>query len=285
MRDFAKFVAPATIFYVLIMVLPITLGVYYSLTEWNGVDQEARWIGIQNYLRLFATDSQALASFWFTIRFTLSTVVISNTLAFALALALSQPLKFRALFRAVFVLPNVIGGIILGFIWRFIFVRVFPSVGSATGISLFSLNWLGDPFTGYWGSVLVFVWKTTGYLMLVYMAAIVSIDSNLLEAAEIDGARPLQRLFRLIIPLVAPAFTICLFLSLSWSFKIFDVIFALTQGGPFRSTEAFALNIYFEAFSYSNYGMGAAKAVFFLVVVGAITLLQVRLTQRKEVAQ
>lgn len=283
--DYSVFVGPAVFFFVIIVLLPVLLGWYYAFTEWNGVSSSAEWIGFDNFRTIFAGgDTPALRSLWFTARFTFVTVCVGNVLAFLLALALTQPLRGRGLLRAVFILPNVMGGIILGFVWRFIFVRVFPSVGELTGISFFAMNWLGDPVTGFWGSVIVFVWKTTGYLMLVYLASIVSIDENLIEAAKIDGASALQRLFRLTIPLIAPGFTVCLFLSLSWAFKIFDIIFALTQGGPFRSTESLAVNIYFEAFTYNNYGLGSAKAVIFLLIVGTVTFAQVRLTQSKETA-
>ncbi len=280
---YAGFVGPSIVFYIAIVLAPFLLGVYYSFTRWNGVNEHAVWVGLSNYGQIFGSDPQAWASFWFTVRFTAVTVVISNLLAFFFALALVQAVRSAKVLRTVFFLPNVIGGILLGFLWRFIFVRGFPSIGDATGIGFFNLAWLGDASTGFWGVVIVYVWKTAGYLMVIYIAALLNIDQSLLEASRIDGASGLQLLRRIIIPLVVPAITICLFLILSWSFKVFDVVFALTHGGPYRSTESFALNIYFEAFTYSRYGLGSAKAVLFFIIVGIITTLQVRLTQRWEI--
>lgn len=283
LTSYVGFVSPAVVFYAAIVLVPFLLGVFYSFTKWNGVSDHANWIGLKNYVYIFTKDGQAWQSFWFTLRFTAVTVVLSNVIAFFFALALVQAVKSARVLRTVFFLPNVIGGIILGFLWRFIFVRGFPSIGAATGIGFFNLAWLGNAATGYWGVVIVYVWKTAGYLMVIYIAAMINIDQSLLEAARIDGATGPQMLRRIIVPLVVPAITICLFLILSWSFKVFDVVFALTHGGPYRSTEAFALNIYFEAFSYGNYGIGSAKAVIFFIIVGIVTTLQVRLTQRWEI--
>jgi raffinose/stachyose/melibiose transport system permease protein len=177
----------------------------------------------------------------------------------------------------------VIGGLILGFIWRFIFVQGFPAVGKLTGIGFFTLAWLGTPGTGFWGLVIVYIWKTAGYLMVIYIAALMNIDNSLIEAATIDGAPPRKILTRITIPLIVPAVTVCLFLMLSWSFKLFDVVFSLTQGAPYGSTETLALNIYNTAFFYNQYGFGSAKAIFFFILVGIITYTQVTLTKRREV--
>jgi raffinose/stachyose/melibiose transport system permease protein len=282
-RDDLLFIGPGFIIFVLIVLLSFLLGIYYSFTEWNGVNKEAVWIGIDNYLEIFRGDEQAVTSASFTAKFTVASVIIANFLAFFLALALTQALKTARLMRTIIFLPNVIGGIILGFVWRFIFTNSFVSIGELTGIGFFELPWLGSPMTGFWGSVIVFVWQRTGYLMMIYVAAIVSINEDLIEAAIIDGATHLQMLKKIIIPLTVPAITVCIFLALSWTTKMFDVIFALTKGGPFGSTETFAMNIYFEAFQYNNYGLGSAKAILFFIVVGIISTAQVLITKRWEV--
>lgn len=180
-------------------------------------------------------------------------------------------------------MPNVIGGLLLGFIWQFIFVKGFSALGSATGWHFFNLPWLGDETTAFWGIVIVFVWQTAGYLMVIYISSINNIPKDILEAAEIDGASKLQILKSVIVPLVMPAVTVCLFLAISWSFKMFDLNLSLTKGGPFRSTESVALNIYNEAFQNNRYGLGTAKAIIFFVVVAIITSLQVKITKSKEV--
>lgn len=277
------FIGPGFIFFAGIVLISFVLGIYYSFTEWNGVDAEAVWIGLDNYREIFAGDDQAGVSAWFTARFTVVSVVFANLLAFGLALALTRALKSANVMRTIIFLPNIIGGIILGFIWRFIFVNSFATIGDLTGMAFFEAPWLGTANTGFWGSVIVFLWQRTGYLMVIYVAALVGIDENLLEAARIDGATGREMLFRIIIPLVVPAVTVCIFLALSWTTKMFDVIYALTQGGPFGSTETFAMNIYYEAFSSNNYGLGSAKAILFFLVVGVISTAQVIITKRWEV--
>ena len=277
------FLAPALIFFSVIVILSFFLGIFYAFTSWNGVSQAAQWVGIENFRTIFLEDPQVGQSAWFTIRFTFTSVIISNLVGLILALILTRPMRFSNGFRAIFFLPNVIGGIILGFVWRFIFTNGIPTLAEFVPIGILELPWLGDPSTGFWGTVIVFTWKTAGYLMVIYIAAIVTIDDSLLESARIDGANWVQMLFRIVFPLIVPAFTVCLFLMLSWATKIFDILFSLTNGGPFRSTEAFALNIYYEAFQYNNYGLGAAKAVLFFIVVGLFTYAQVSLTKRLEI--
>lgn len=277
------FLGPVTFFFCLVFVIPFLSGIYYSFTEWNGVDQAARWIGWENFVTVFTQDAQFLKSFWFTAKFTLVTLVLTNVLAFLFALALVQPLKTRSALRTAFFLPNVIGGVLLGFIWRFIFVNGFWTLGQLTGIAALQQPWLGTPETGFWGVVFVYTWRSVGYLMIIYVASLLNIDKALFEAARIDGAKGFAMFRHIIFPLVMPAITVCLFLTLSWTFKSFDIVISLTQGGPFRSTETVALNIYLEAFSYGNYGLGAAKALIYFLIVGIFTLTQVNLTKKAEV--
>jgi raffinose/stachyose/melibiose transport system permease protein len=282
-KDDVIFMGPGFLFFTVIVLISFLMGVFYSFTEWNGVNREPIWIGIQNYIEIFQGDDQAATSAVFTAKFTAVSVVIANTLAFFLALALVQPLKSANVLRTIIFLPNVIGGIILGFVWRFIFTNSVPSLGAVTEIALFQLPWLGTPETGFWASVIVFVWQRTGYLMVIYIAALLGIDQNLIEAAHIDGASGWSILRRVILPLTVPAITISVFLALSWTTKMFDVIFSLTRGGPFGSTETFAMNIYFEAFQYNSYGLGSAKAILFFLVVATISTIQVLVTKRWEV--
>ncbi|MEX2443743.1 MAG: sugar ABC transporter permease [Alkalispirochaeta sp.] len=282
-KDDVIFMGPGFLFFTVIVLISFFMGVFYSFTEWNGVNREPIWIGIQNYIEIFQGDDQAATSAVFTAKFTAVSVVIANTLAFFLALALVQPLKSANVLRTIIFLPNVIGGIILGFVWRFIFTNSVPSLGAVTEMALFQLPWLGTPETGFWASVIVFVWQRTGYLMVIYIAALLGIDQNLIEAAHIDGASGWSILRRVILPLTVPAITISVFLALSWTTKMFDVIFSLTRGGPFGSTETFAMNIYFEAFQYNSYGLGSAKAILFFFVVATISTIQVLATKRWEV--
>lgn len=281
--DDVTFIGPGILFFTVIVLISFVLGVYYSFTEWNGVNKEAVWIGFQNYIDVFSGDDQAATSAVFTAKFTVASVVVANVLAFFLALALTTALKSANVMRTLIFLPNVIGGIILGFVWRFILINSFGTLGDLTGWAFFELPWLGSPETGFWGSVIVFIWQRTGYLMVIYIAAIVGISDDLLEAASIDGASGWKMLTKIIVPLTVPAITVSVFLALSWTTKMFDVIFSLTEGGPFGSTETFAMNIYFEAFNYNNYGLGSAKAIVFFIVVGIISTTQVLVTKRWEV--
>ncbi|PZD94300.1 sugar ABC transporter permease [Paenibacillus sambharensis] len=276
------FTGPATVVFAVIVILPFIMGMYYSFTDWNGVSGSISFVGLDNFKALWS-DAGFKNSFDFTVRFTIVAVVLTNLMGFILALLLTQGLKLRNMLRTLFFLPNVIGGLLLGFIWQFIFIKGFSAIGDLTGLSFFNLPWLGDEQTAFWGVVIVSVWNGAGYLMIIYIAALINVPKDLSEAASIDGATAWQRLRHITVPLIMPAVTICLFLALSWSFKTFDVILSLTKGGPYNSTQSVALNIYLEAFQNNRYGLGTAKALVFFIVVALITTLQVWLTKRREV--
>ncbi|KZE71659.1 carbohydrate ABC transporter permease [Paenibacillus elgii] len=277
------FIGPALLVYAIVMVLPFLLGLYYSFSDWNGVSSRIGWVGLQNYQTILTGDPDFGRSFWFTARFTVAVVLISNVLGFLIAYLLSKPLKTRNLLRTIFFMPNVLGGLLLGFIWQFIFTQSFASIGRITGLGFFNLSWLGTEATAFWALVIVSVWQGAGYLMVIYIAGLTNVPKDMLEAAAIDGATSLQALRHIVLPLIMPAVTVCLFLSISWAFKSFDLNFSLTQGGPYKSTESIAMNIYFEAFKNNRYGLGTAKAFVFFVVVTVITLIQVTITKKKEV--
>lgn len=277
------FVGPSTVFFVLIVAVPFFLGLYYAFTDWNGISRQADVVGVRNFVHIFTKDPAFLNSFWFTAKFTVLGVILTNVVGFALAYFLTKRLYTRNVMRTVFFMPHVIGGLLLGFIWQFIFVRGFASIGGATGIPFFQLPWLGTEATSFWAIVIVFVWQNAGYLMVIYISAINNVPKNLIEAAKVDGAGRRQVLRHVIVPLVMPAVTVCLFLAISWSFKLFDLNLSLTKGGPYKSTESVALNIYNEAFTISRFGMGSAKAIIFFIIVALISILQVRATKRREV--
>lgn len=282
--SFFLFTLPGFIIFLAIVILPFIIGFAYSFTAWKGVGSNLPFVGLDNYKKLFTDDTKALGSMFFTFRFTITVVIISNLIGFLLALAITALAKGQGLLRVIFFLPNVIGGLILGFIWRFLLINGVPSIGNLLNLEMLKTPWLGDVITSFWGTVIVYVWKTAGYLMVIYIASLLSIDKSMLESATIDGASPFKTLLYIKVPLMMSAITICLFLMLSWAFKLFDVIFSLTGGGPFGSTEIFALNIYNEAFLYNNYGYASAKAVIFFIIVALITLLQVRATKKREVS-
>ena len=180
-------------------------------------------------------------------------------------------------------IPNVIGGLILGFIWKFIFLQTFPLIAKATGIKFFALAWLGTEATAFWGTIIVDVWQNLGYMMVIYIAGITAISPEYTEAAQIDGANSRHILRHIILPLVMPAITQCLFMSTLNAFKIYDLNVSLTGGGPYRSSEAFTMNIYNTAFMSRQMGLGAAKSLLFIIMIIVITEVQVHLTRKKEV--
>ncbi|MEW9701186.1 carbohydrate ABC transporter permease [Paenibacillus sp. SI8] len=277
------FVGPGQLFFMVVVLIPFLLGFYYSFTDWNGLDlNKANWTGLYNFKRIMS-DENFWSSLWFTIRFTVVTVIIVNVLAFFLALLLIKPIKTRKVLRTVFFMPNVIGGILLGYIWQFIFTKGFNTVGEITHLPFFELPWLGTSTTAFWGIVIVFIWQTAGYMMVIYIAALAGMPKDLVEAAHIDGANWWQMLRSIFIPLIMPAITICLFLTISNAFKTFDLNLSLTNGGPGTSTNSLAFNIYTEALRNNRYGLGTAKAMLFFVGVSLITVTQVWITKRKEV--
>lgn len=280
---FTLFVGPVLLAFTIIVLIPFFTGIYYAFTDWNGVTGAIKWVGLDNFKYLFTEDKQFQKSFILTTKYTVVAIILTNMIGFGLALLVTKMLKTRNILRTVFFMPNLIGGLLLGFIWQFIFVKGFASIGQLTGIPLFKLAWLGDANTAFWGIVIVSVWQGAGYIMIIYIAALQNVPQELIEAAKIDGANRWQILRHITMPLVAPAVTICLFLTTASSFKVFDANLSLTNGGPFKSTEMLALNIYTEAFVNNRYGIGEAKALIFFLIVAAITVIQVMYSKKKEV--
>lgn len=279
---FSFFVGPILIAFLLVVIIPALLGIYYSFTDWNGIENKAAFIGVANYLEIFKKENGFLRAFIFTAKFSIVSVFMINLIGFGLALLVTRGMKSSNILRSIFFMPNMVGGLILGFIWQFIFTKAFDAVGVKLGLD-FLRGWLSTTGTGFWGLVILMSWQMSGYMMVVYIAALQGIPENLLEAAEIDGANTFQRLVNITIPLVAPAFTVGLFLTLSNSFKLFDQNLSLTAGGPYGSTEMLALNIYNSAFVFNKFSLAQAKAVIFLIAVAAITLTQLSFSKKKEV--
>ncbi len=277
------FLAPALISFVLVVFIPMIIGFFYAFTNWNGiVGSKIEFVGFQNFIDIFARDNSFLHAFGFTALFSVCAVVLVNLVGFLLALLVTQPFKGATLLRGVFFMPNLIGGLLLGFTWQFIFVSIFEALSKTTGWSALS-SWLYNPETGFIGLLILTVWQLSGYMMIVYIAQIQQIPESVKEAARIDGADGWNMLKGIVLPLMMPAFTIGLFLSISNSFKMFDQNLALTQGGPYKSTEMLALNIYNSAFGANEFGFAQAKAIVFMIVVAAIGVTQLVITKKKEV--
>lgn len=275
------FVGPSLIAFIVVVVIPMLRGIYFSFAEWDGISNDVIIVGFDNYSRLLS-DSQFFAAAKFTSLFAVVVVISINVVGFILAVLVTRGIKGSNVMRSIFYMPNLIGGLILGFVWQFIFTKVFGSFGAAFGLS-FLKNWLTNTETGFIGLAILMTWQMAGYMMIIYIAAIQGIPESLFEAAKIDGAGPLRRVKNIMLPLMMPAFSIGLFLTISNSFKLYDQNLALTNGGPYSSTEMLALNIVSTAFTNNDLGYAQAKAVVFLIVVGAITLTQMYLTKKREV--
>ncbi|MCA1020957.1 ABC transporter permease subunit [Halobacillus litoralis] len=278
--SFWLFLTPVILGLGIVVVIPFFYGLFYSFTDWNGISATA-FIGLENYINLFQ-ESEFLDSIWFTVKFALITVVLLNIMGLGLALLVTRNIKSSSLLRTVFFMPNLIGGLILGFIWQFIFISVFGDIAGITGIEGFN-GWLSTTNTGFWGLVILTAWQMAGYIMIIYIAYLENIPKELIEAAKIDGASSFQRFKNITFPLVAPAFTVSMFLTLSMAFKIYDQNLSLTNGGPFNSTQMVAMEIVRTAFSDNDMAYAQAKAVIFFLIVAVIALTQVYYNKKREV--
>ncbi|MCL6571288.1 MAG: sugar ABC transporter permease [Bacillus sp. (in: Bacteria)] len=277
---FWVFLTPVLLGLGLVVIIPLLYGVFYSFTNWNGLSA-TEFLGFSNYIDLFK-EEEFRASIWFTIKFSIVAIILLNFLGLGLALLVTQRLKSSNFLRTIFFIPNLIGGLILGFIWQFIFVSAFSSIGDLLGIEALK-GWLSTTETGFWGLVILTCWQWAGYIMIIYIAYLENIPKDLLEAAEIDGASSFQRFKNIIFPLLAPAFTVSMFLTVSHSFKIYDQNLSLTGGGPFNSTQMVAMEIYKTAFNESQMAYAQSKGVIFLIMVGAVALTQVYYNKKREV--
>lgn len=274
------FLMPVLAALLLVVIAPLLLGIYYSFTDWNGI-QTKGFIGFDNYIALFQ-DERFMDSLWFTVKFSIVSVILINLIGLSLALIVTAKLKTNKALRTIFFMPNLIGGLILGFIWQFIFTKAFAGFGSIVGIESLQ-GWLSTPGTGFWGLVILMSWQMSGYIMVIYIAYLEGISKELIEAAEIDGANALQRFRHVVFPLVAPAFTVSMFLTLSNTFKLYDQNLSLTGGGPYNSTQMVAMEIFNTAFGRYDMAYAQAKAVIFFLIVAVIALLQVYLSKKREV--
>lgn len=274
-RYFPIFVLPTLIAFSFAFIIPFVMGVYLSFCKFKTITN-AQFVGLDNYIKIFA-DKDFVNAFGFTLKFSVVSIVTINVFAFILALALTRKIKETNLFRTVFFMPNLIGGIILGYIWQQMINAV---------LLKYETTLVANPTYGFWGLIILMNWQMIGYMMIIYVAGLQNVPTDLIEAAEIDGATSLQTLFKVKIPMVMPSITICLFLTVSNSFKLFDQNLALTAGAPSKKTAMLALDIYNTFYGRSGFeGVGQAKAVLFFIVVAVIALGQLVLTRRKEVEQ
>ena len=275
-KYFPIFLLPTFISFVVVFLIPFVLGIFLSFTRFTTVEN-ATWVGIENYVKAFTQDTNFLNALWFTIKFTIVSVITVNFFAFCLALILTKAIKGTTFFRTVFFMPNLIGGIVLGYIWNLL-------INSILGIFGYDITYNAN--FGFWGLVFLMNWQMIGYMMVIYIAGIQNIPRELNEAAQIDGATSFKILKNITIPMVMPSVTICLFLTLTNSFKLFDQNLALTGGAPARETSMLALDIFNTFYGRIGWqGVGQAKAVVFFLIVAIISFIQLKITGRKEVEQ
>ncbi|MBS7242184.1 MAG: sugar ABC transporter permease [Treponema sp.] len=278
-KYFPIFVLPTLICFIMFFVVPFIMGIGLSFTKFTTVTDITAFVGIKNYIKAFTADNEFVHALGFTSLFTVVSVITVNVFAFALSLILTKGIRGTNFFRSIFFMPNLIGGIVLGYIWNLLINGVL-------------LRYFGEDITfktqyGFWGLVILTNWQLIGYMMVIYIAGLQNIPSDVLEAAQIDGSSSLRTLFKIKIPMVMPSITICTFLTLSNSFKMFDQNLALTAGAPEKTTEMLALNIY-QTFYNRNanwHGVAQAKAVVFFLIVALIAFLQLKITNSKEIEQ
>ena len=274
-RYFPIFALPTFLAFIIGFIVPFIMGVYLSFCKFTTV-KDAKFTGISNYLKIF-TDASFVHSLWYTALFTIASVLTINVLAFVIAMLLTKGIKGTNLFRTVFFMPNLIGGIVLGYIWQMLLNGILANFGR----TLVYNEWYG-----FVGLLILMNWQQVGYMMIIYISGIQNIPGELIEAAKIDGATSGQVLKHVTLPMVMPSITICTFLTLTNSFKLFDQNLALTAGNPSNKSEMLALNIYNTFYGRNGWeGVGQAKAVVFFILVAVIALLQNYLTRSKEVQQ
>jgi raffinose/stachyose/melibiose transport system permease protein len=281
--EFLGMTAPALIAILLFVEIPFLMSITFSFTKWNGLDKAVKFIGLANYTELLTTDPALGSAMVFTLLFTIFAVVATNVIALLLAVILDADIRGKNVLRAAFYIPNIISLIIIGYVWRFIFSRGFDSFSALTHLGIFQLSWLGDSHMAFISVVLVTVWQSIGFYMVIYIAGLQTVPREQLEAAVIDGAGPVNRFFRITLPLILPSVTVAVFYSLSNALKAFDVIFSLTFGGPGTATTSIALDIYKTAFSDSRFGYGSAKSVVLFLLILAVTVYQLTTFKRREV--
>ncbi|MFN8531379.1 MAG: sugar ABC transporter permease [Anaerolineae bacterium] len=284
-RSFLMFAAFPLFAFTVVLVIPFLVGVFLSFTDWNGIQAidsfEYNWIGLSNFTQALS-DPSYMNTLGMTFAYVTLVVIITNVIAFLIAVLVTSNLPARNFFRAAFFVPNLIGGVILGFIWQFIFSTFIQRLGDVTGIPALQYSWLVETDKAFIALVIVGVWQLSGYMMLIYIAGLVGIPQEVIEAAKIDGAGGIQQLLSIKIPLMVQAFTISIFLTLRNSFMVFDVNLSLTKGGPFHSTEMATLHIYNESFISQHFGTAQAQAIILFVIVAVVATTQVIISKRLE---
>lgn len=279
--QYASLVVPGLLLFSFGLIVPMFIGLGYSLTDWNGMTQDMNFVGLDNYANLLR-DGNAISAWGFTIKFTILNTVIQNVLAILLALALDSAIKFKKLFRTVFFIPCLISSVVVGFVWLKLYGNVLPALMDSFGLDINTMLFgSGDTVLG--GLVIANNWQWVGYWMLIYLAALQSIPTDIYEAARVDGAGTFQRIWSITMPMLAPAMTICIVGITTGSLKVYDLLVSSTQGGPGRASTSIVYYIYNTAIGGRQYGYGSALSISLIVVLLLVALIQVRVLKRREV--
>lgn len=281
--EFGIFTLPVLICIAVAFYIPFAMTIRYSMTKWNGISKHPKFVGLDNFKQIFMGDANFASSAWFTIKYAVLYIVLVNVLAILLAVVLDMKLKTSSWLRAAFFVPYILSLVIVGFIWKFIFMQGFESLAASTGWGIFEMSWLGEPGLAFISILFVSIWQSIGFYLVIYIAGLQSVPDDLKEAATVDGAGPARRFFSITLPLLAPSITISVFMALTNSIKVFDVILSLTGGGPGGTTYSIAYDIYRDTFQNNLYGYGTAKALILFVAVLFVTVIQLTLFKRREV--
>lgn len=279
---FLLFAGPATLIFTLVIVFAFANGVFLTFTDWNGLSDSYHLVGFRNYVTAF-TDADFWTSTLLTFKYVILVVVTTNIIAFAIAYALTRGYRGQGIYRTGFFTPNLIGGVTMGLAWKFIFSEVLAQFGKMHEIAILKNNWLSKPDTAFAALVIVAVWQMAGYLMIIYMAGIIAVPKEVMEASSLDGATGLKGIRKIVLPLIMPSITICGFMSLKSAFMAYDVNLTLTQGGPYGSTTLISMSVYNKAFLSEQYGVGQTQALILFAIVAVVSITQVVLSKRQEV--
>lgn len=277
------FTIPAIIMVVITIYIPFIMSGYYSFMDWNGIAKVPKFIGLKNFKTIFAGSSTFLDSLVFTGKYTILFIIFSNIIAIAIAVPLAQKSKIINFMRGMFFVPYILSMTIVGFIWKFIFSQGFEVLYEKTGLFFLNWSWLGDATYAFFAITFVGIWQSLGFYVVLYIAGLQAVSKDVLEAARVDGASPWKTFFKVTLPLLGPSITTCIFMSLTNAVKVFDIILALTKGGPGGATHSVTLDIYREAFQNNNYGLGSAKSLVFFVIILVITQIILSIMKSKEV--
>lgn len=279
-RLYLMFAGVSTAVFAAVVIIPFIYGLYLTFTSWDGVSKQKPFVALQNYMATFADTAywQALGR---TMIYSVIAVILVNVVAFILAYMVTSGVKGQNFFRAGFFIPNLIGGIVLGYIWKFVFNRAFVALGESFSIGFLSTSWLATTNGAMLCLIIVSVWQYAGYMMLIYVAGFMSVSSDVLEAASIDGCTDVQTIWYISVPLMVSSFVQCLFLTITRCFMVYDVNLSLTNGEPFNSSVMGAMHVYNQAFTYKNYGTGQAEALILFIICAVVGVLQVYVGKKR----